>query len=286
MAWEATHLLPFVLLVFLASGSWEQQVRKLEGEELSVTCQYPPQKSSKTKTWCRITPEETCDLLVTHSRPWGQPGDSRYVIRDYPRLGSFTVTMAALRRKDSGLYWCGTLESSRVIFLRAIRLVVSPAPTQPTTRTIGTTGTFANSPVSDSDSFPDHSKVILSAMVVLPLLLALTLLVILYFAIKARQRRRARAGEGKAHHIHDISTHEDETVLRTDPPARQRDSQFSWGSDQQIGSGKDTGDIHYASFTHLEPLGLENPIYINTHPGPKPIHDPFLDVEYASITKN
>nr|KAF6363149.1 hypothetical protein mPipKuh1_010146 [Pipistrellus kuhlii] len=269
MAWEATCLLPLVLLVLLASGSWEQQVQKLEGEELFVTCQYPPQRSSKTKTWCRIISAETCVLLVTHPRLRGQPGDPRYVIMDYPQQRYFTVTKAVLREKDSGLYWCGILESSIVTPLRAIRLVVSPAPTQPTIRTIGTTGTFTNSPVSDSDSSPDHSKVILSAMVVLPLLLALTLLVILYFAIKARQRRQARAGEGKAHHIHDISTHEAET-----------------GSDQQIGSGKDTGDIHYASFTHLEPLGLENPVYINTRPGPKPIHDPFLDVEYASITKN
>ncbi|XP_054578446.1 CMRF35-like molecule 5 isoform X2 [Eptesicus fuscus] len=247
MAWEATHLLPLVLLVLLAS--------------------------------------------VTSPRPQGQPGNPRYVITDNPRWGYFTVTMTALR-EDSGLYWCGTLESSGIAILRTIRLVVSPAATLTTTRTTSTTsptrsttGTFATSSVIDSS--PDHWTVILSAMVVLPLLLALALLVILYFVIKARQRRRrAGAGEGKAHHIHDISTHEDETVHRTDPPARQRNSQLSWGSDQQIGSGKDTGDIHYASFTHLEPFGLENPIYINTRPGPKPTPDPFLDVEYASITKN
>lgn len=59
----------------------------------------------------------------------------------------------------------------------------------------------------------------------------------------------------------------------------------SQGSDQQIGSGKDTGDIHYASFTHLEPFSLEDPIYVNTRPGLKPTPDLFLAVEYASITK-
>lgn len=60
----------------------------------------------------------------------------------------------------------------------------------------------------------------------------------------------------------------------------------SQGSDQQLGSGKDTGDIHYASFTHLDPFGLEDPIYINTRPGLRPTSDPFLAVEYASIAKN
>ncbi|XP_023602411.1 CMRF35-like molecule 1 [Myotis lucifugus] len=198
--------------------------------------------------------------------------------------------MTLLRVKDSGLYLCRIYESSQIINLRAIRLAVSPAPTPPTTtttkttRTTGTTGTTAGtsaiSPVIDSPS--GHGNVILSVMVVLLLLLVLALLVILYFW----QRRRARAGEGKAHHIHGISTHEDETVHRTDPPARQRDSQLSWGSDKQLGSGKDTGDIHYASFTHLDPFSLEDPIYINTRPGLRPTPDPFLTVEYASITKN
>lgn len=60
----------------------------------------------------------------------------------------------------------------------------------------------------------------------------------------------------------------------------------SQGSDQQLGSGKDAGDIHYASFTHLDPFGLEDPIYINTRPGLRPTPDPFLAVEYASIAKN
>ncbi|XP_054577640.1 natural cytotoxicity triggering receptor 2-like isoform X2 [Eptesicus fuscus] len=128
MAWEATHLLPLVLLVLLASGSWEQQpqpLRKREGEEVSVRCEYPPQRGSKTKTWCRITTAETCNILVTSPRLRGQPGNTRYVIRDYPQWGYFTVTMTALR-EDSGWYWCGTLESSGIALLRAIRLVVSP----------------------------------------------------------------------------------------------------------------------------------------------------------------
>ncbi|EPQ19975.1 Natural cytotoxicity triggering receptor 2 [Myotis brandtii] len=134
MAWEAPHLLPLVLLVLLASGSLEQQpllLRRREGEEISVRCDYPPQNSSKTKTWCRVTPAGTCTSLVTHPRPLTQPGDPRYVIRDYPQSEYFIVTMTALRGKDSGLYWCGIYESSQIIHLRAIRLAVSQGESFP-----------------------------------------------------------------------------------------------------------------------------------------------------------
>ncbi|XP_015427744.1 PREDICTED: trem-like transcript 4 protein isoform X2 [Myotis davidii] len=130
MAWEAPHLLPPVLLVLLASGSWEQQpllLRKLKGEEVFLRCYYPAQRG--TKTWCRATEAGTCTLLVNQPRLGEEPGDPRYVIRDYPGEGYFTVTMTALAEKDSGLYWCGLHESSRLDVLRTISLVVSRALT-------------------------------------------------------------------------------------------------------------------------------------------------------------
>ncbi|KAK1338431.1 hypothetical protein QTO34_001547 [Cnephaeus nilssonii] len=134
-------------------------------------------------------------------------------------------------------------------------------------------------------------------MVVLPLLLALALLVILYFR---HQSPAAAASQGRQGPFYPARTSSATRIARrevrakpitsmTFPPMRMKRCIGRippHGSNQQIGSGKDTGDIHYASFTHLEPFGLENPIYVNTRPGPKPTPDPFLDVEYASITKN
>uniref|UniRef100_G1QFN6 Ig-like domain-containing protein n=1 Tax=Myotis lucifugus TaxID=59463 RepID=G1QFN6_MYOLU len=265
-AGESSWGLPLVLLVFLASGSWEQQaelLQILEGEEVSVRCNYRVQRA--VKTWCRVTSARTCIPLVTHPRPLAETGDPRFIIRDYPQWGFFIVTMTLLRVKDSGLYLCRIYESSQIINLRAIRLAVSPAPTPPTTtttkttRTTGTTGTTAGTSAI--------SPVIDSVMVVLLLLLVLALLVILYFW----QRRRARA---------------DSVVDSCDPYSGHLSAFDSQGSDKQLGSGKDTGDIHYASFTHLDPFSLEDPIYINTRPGLRPTPDPFLTVEYASITKN
>ncbi|XP_036173980.1 natural cytotoxicity triggering receptor 2-like isoform X3 [Myotis myotis] len=133
MAWEAAHLLPLVLLLLLASGSWEQQpllLRKLEGEEVFLRCDYPGQRGLKTKTWCRARSAGTCTPLVTSPRTLAEPRDARFVIRDYPQHGYFTVTMTALAEKDSGLYSCGFYESPRVDILRTIRLAVSRALTQ------------------------------------------------------------------------------------------------------------------------------------------------------------
>lgn len=53
-----------------------------------------------------------------------------------------------------------------------------------------------------------------------------------------------------------------------------------------MGTGKDTEDIYYASLTHLSHFSPEDSIYINTRPNLKPILDPFLAVEYASIAEN
>jgi hypothetical protein len=54
--------------------------------------------------------------------------------------------------------------------------------------------------------------------------------------------------------------------------------------DQKIISDEDTGAICYASLTHLNHVGPEDSIYVNTYPNPKPTPDSLLSVEYASIT--
>lgn len=50
-----------------------------------------------------------------------------------------------------------------------------------------------------------------------------------------------------------------------------------------MGSDEDTGAICYASLTHLNQFGSEDTIYVNTQPNLKPMPDPLLTVEYASI---
>ncbi|XP_032195779.1 trem-like transcript 4 protein [Mustela erminea] len=321
MAWEATCLLPPVLLVLLASGSWGQKpemLHLLEGESFSVKCLYPPQKGSEAvKFWCRWDLPRTCTLLATSPQLWGKPQNS---IEDKVGRGYFIVTMTELRVEDSGSYSCGIYKSSRKFFQRNIHLVVSrglewhllrPAakPAQPsgelgTQRTLvsclvnhqppkpwltvhsmstsGTTAwTSATSPVTDSPQ-GNWQLIVPSSTLGVLLVLVLILLMILFFR---KARRSAAKGEDKSHHIYNnISVQkEPSTGHRKELSPRQRRSQLSWGSDQQKGSDEDTGAICYASLIHLNQFGPEDSIYVNTQPKLKPTPDPFLTVEYACI---
>ncbi|CAK7309616.1 Trem-like transcript 4 protein [Vulpes lagopus] len=287
MAREATRLLPPVLLVLLASGSWEQKpelLRKLEGETISVKCLYQSWQDSKTvKAWCRQVSAHTCTVLATYPMIQGMPWKPRNSIQDGVRLGFFIVTMTKLKVEDSGFYSCGIYRSSEILTYRNIHLVVSPASALPITWSSGrtTAWTFAPSPVMDSPQSNWHLIVPSSTVAVL-LLLVLTFLMILYLR---KARRSSRKGEDKSHHIYNnISVQKEQTTVHgKDPSSRQRRSQLSWGSSQHMGSEEDTGAICYASLTHLNHFVPEDSIYVNIQLNLKPIPDPLLTVEYADI---
>ncbi|XP_029800334.1 CMRF35-like molecule 7 isoform X2 [Suricata suricatta] len=279
MAQGAKHLLPSVLLMVLASGSWEQRsqvLHKLEGERVSVQCPYRSWAGSNAaRAWCKRFPASVCALLATHPRLRDVPQEPRTSIRDDSKSGYFTVTMTGLRVEDSGYYSCVFYQSSEIFVLRNFRLVVSRASTALTTRsTSGTTPwTSATSPVIDSST------------VAVVLLLLLTVLLILYLR-KARGNATGK-GEDKSHIYDSISVQKEPTPEhKNDSSSRQRRPQLSWGSDQQMGSDEDAGAICYASLTYLNHFGLEDSIYVNTHPNPRPTPDPLLTVEYARITGN
>lgn len=64
-------------------------------------------------------------MLAAHPRLKAELWETRYSIQDDLRSGYFTVTMADLRVKDTGFYWCGIYESPGIFILRTIHLVVS-----------------------------------------------------------------------------------------------------------------------------------------------------------------
>lgn len=283
MAWEATYLLPPILLVLLASGSWEQnpELNKLEGETVSVRCPYKPQQDlNKVKIWCRQTSAYTCTMLAAHPRLKAELWETRYSIQDDLRSGYFTVTMADLRVKDTGFYWCGIYESPGIFILRTIHLVVSQTSTLPTPRSTRRTTTWTSTTSPAIDSPPNNRNlVVFSATVAVSLLLVLTFLIVLCLW---KGRGRARKGEDEFHHTCDISAHEETAAHRKDTSLARNESQLSWGSDQQMGSGKDPGAICYASLAPLKYFGPEDSIYVNC-PNRKPKPEPPLAVEYASI---
>ncbi|XP_041911687.1 triggering receptor expressed on myeloid cells 1-like [Arvicola amphibius] len=124
MAWEDTYLLPPILLVLLASGSWAELLHTVEGQTTFVKCQYNSNQHSKEKIWCQQTSTERCKVLVSSlSTDTQQP---KFSIRDHPDSRFFTVTMTALTVRDSGVYSCEIPGNDRAtIILKRIFLAVS-----------------------------------------------------------------------------------------------------------------------------------------------------------------
>uniref|UniRef100_A0A8C2LY31 Immunoglobulin V-set domain-containing protein n=1 Tax=Cricetulus griseus TaxID=10029 RepID=A0A8C2LY31_CRIGR len=251
MAWEATYLLSAILLVFLASGSWAQGtvvLQTVEGQTIFVDCKYDPSQRFKEKIWCQQAPEETCKILVSSLGRDAQR--SRYFIQDHAVSNFFTVTMTALKMRNSGLYYCGILESHRKIsVLRSVHLVVSKG---------SVLESLFQSP-------PDNWmwKVIIGGVAVAILLvLGLVVLVVLYLR---NARGKAQKVENKCHHIYE------------DFPGQKEETT---GFNQQILSSDDTETICYASLIHLNHVSPQDSISSNSHPDPK------LSVEYASISRS
>ncbi|KAL0622473.1 Trem-like transcript 4 protein [Plecturocebus cupreus] len=138
MACGGPHLLlPPVLLLLLASGSWvkgavPEELHRHSGQTLFLQCQYSPKTGPyQPKSWCQQTSPNRCTLLVTTSKTQTAIQQSRYKISDEPNAGFFNITMNQLTQNDSGSYWCGIYNTSQnvITVLRNVSLVVSPAPT-------------------------------------------------------------------------------------------------------------------------------------------------------------
>ncbi|XP_077874652.1 uncharacterized protein LOC120888913 [Ictidomys tridecemlineatus] len=280
MAQEATHLIPLILMVLLASGSWAQNtefLQKPEGEMIVVRCRYKTDQCSKVKTWCQRTSANYCKLLVGRGRK-----EPRSSIQDHLRLDYFDVTMTALRVNDSGVCYCGIYENTEVYILRTIHLKVSKElgsfprgdltphgsrrvtgfnPSHHQEHQNDTAMVFATNPVIGSPSGNRKWIFISSGLVVAVLLLGFIVLMVLYLR---KVRGRDRKGSPLSLALGGLLT----------------------GFHQQILSDEDTAAICYASLIHLNHFGTEDPIYSNTHPNsnPQPVPDPLQTVEYASMT--
>lgn len=73
------------------------------------------------KVWCKIR-RKRCE--PGFARGWVQ--GTRYQLQDDPKAKVVKITMAALRRQDSGRYWCMRNSSGTLYPLTGFLLEVSP----------------------------------------------------------------------------------------------------------------------------------------------------------------
>ncbi|XP_066217515.1 trem-like transcript 2 protein [Saccopteryx leptura] len=101
------------------------KLQHFEGETLSVQCSYKGRKKHvEGKVWCKIR-RKKCEPGFT--RVWAQ--GPRYLLQDDAQARVVNITMVALRRQDSGRYWCMRNSSGTLYPLMGFQLDVSPVPT-------------------------------------------------------------------------------------------------------------------------------------------------------------
>ncbi|XP_057556314.1 trem-like transcript 2 protein [Hippopotamus amphibius kiboko] len=133
------------------------KVRHVEGETLSVQCSYKSRKNHvEGKVWCKIR-RNKCETGFTRVGVQGP----RYWLQDDTQAKVVTVTMVALRRQDSGRYWCMRNSSGILYPVKGFLLEVSPASTTkrntpftklPSTLKSGTAITTGPAPTLGSDA--------------------------------------------------------------------------------------------------------------------------------------
>lgn len=87
-----------------------------------MQCSYKSRKKHvEGKVWCKIR-KKKCEPGFT--RVWVQ--GPRYLLQDDAQAKVVNITMVALRRQDSGRYWCMRNSSGTLYPLMGFQLEVSP----------------------------------------------------------------------------------------------------------------------------------------------------------------
>uniref|UniRef100_A0A8D2JH37 Trem-like transcript 2 protein n=1 Tax=Sciurus vulgaris TaxID=55149 RepID=A0A8D2JH37_SCIVU len=109
----------------LPAESVYNRVQHQEGETLSVQCSYKGRKNRvEGKVWCKVR-KRKCE--PGFARVWVK--GPRYLLQDDVQAKVVNITMGALKRQDSGRYWCMRNSSGILYPMMGIQLEVSPAST-------------------------------------------------------------------------------------------------------------------------------------------------------------
>ncbi|XP_036125427.1 CMRF35-like molecule 5 isoform X1 [Molossus molossus] len=187
--WLLPPLLLLVVPVSSAPITGPEEAKGLEQGWLEVQCRYAPGWETYKKWWCRGADLSSCKILVKTNGSEQEAKGNRVSIRDDQSNRTFTVTMKALRRADTDLYWCGIerIGSDRG---SRVNVIIGPATTTVSTTItaiISTTTVFtvpvtmgnpagsptATSPLSEGRSLLSSVHFLLLVFLKVPLLLGL-----------------------------------------------------------------------------------------------------------------
>ncbi|XP_033294318.2 CMRF35-like molecule 1 isoform X4 [Orcinus orca] len=170
-------LLLFYLLRRLAGSSaitGPKAVSGLEGDSLTVKCQYSPGWETHEKWWCRGAAWSSCEFVVKTTEPEKEVKKGRVSIRDNRKSRTIAVTMEKLRLNDADTYWCGIERFGTDLGVR-VKVTINPVSVnlEETSDSLAVT-----SPDSNSGVFLKANTLLPFIFVVLLLLLMVTSLVV------------------------------------------------------------------------------------------------------------
>ncbi|XP_029784928.1 CMRF35-like molecule 7 isoform X1 [Suricata suricatta] len=165
-----------VLLLLSHTGCFSIQgpesVRALEGESITVRCDYKPRWETYRKWWCRGAHWDLCRTLVQTTGSQQEVKEDRVSIRDNQSHRFLTVTMEQVRQSDTDTYWCGISKSGPDLGAR-IRVTIEPEGTLLTTLASMLSRTSANGRAGLSSVSYGRTHYILLVFVKVPILLTL-----------------------------------------------------------------------------------------------------------------
>ncbi|XP_067570866.1 CMRF35-like molecule 1 isoform X4 [Pseudorca crassidens] len=164
-------LLLFYLLRRLAGSSaitGPKAVSGLEGDSLTVKCQYSSGWETHEKWWCRGAAWSSCEFVVKTTEPEKEVKKGRVSIRDNRKSRTIAVTMEKLRLNDADTYWCGIERFGTDLGVQ-VKVTINPV-------SVNLEETSDSLAVTSPDS---NSGVFLKANTLLPFIFAVLLLLLM-----------------------------------------------------------------------------------------------------------
>ncbi|XP_078506088.1 uncharacterized protein LOC144763920 [Lissotriton helveticus] len=128
MRTEAAWLLVLFPGVYWAAQVGIKEVPGIVGGELIVHCKYPKNLGMRRCYWCKITSRSRRCPFIVWSRRSEKVTEGRFSIKNNHNTNTVTLTMTALRKEDSGLYWCGTMNSGPYARYKITLTLPTPNP--------------------------------------------------------------------------------------------------------------------------------------------------------------
>ncbi|XP_067570864.1 CMRF35-like molecule 1 isoform X3 [Pseudorca crassidens] len=165
-------LLLFYLLRRLAGSSaitGPKAVSGLEGDSLTVKCQYSSGWETHEKWWCRGAAWSSCEFVVKTTEPEKEVKKGRVSIRDNRKSRTIAVTMEKLRLNDADTYWCGIERFGTDLGVQ-VKVTINPV-------SVNLEETSDSLAVTSPDS--NSGSVFLKANTLLPFIFAVLLLLLM-----------------------------------------------------------------------------------------------------------